>query len=144
MYEHILAATDGTELGMLAVNHAADLADSIGASLTLVSVTVQRPEIVGLARGTSPPSVFDDIRRANTERSLTILREAQASLKRQAAVVEIEAESAYKGILEVAANQGVDLIVLGSHGHRTIDRILLGSQASKVLTLATVPVLIVK
>ena len=39
---------------------------------------------------------------------------------------------------------GADLIVLGSHGHRGLERLILGSQAQKVLTLSKVPVLVVK
>ena len=48
------------------------------------------------------------------------------------------------GILEAADEKGCDLIVMGSHGRRGLNRLLLGSQAAEVLVRATVPVLVVK
>ncbi len=46
-------------------------------------------------------------------------------------------------ILYEAERQGVDLIVIGSHGTESLDGRLLGSVASKVLQLAKVPVFMV-
>ena len=40
--------------------------------------------------------------------------------------------------------KGCDLIVMASHGRRGIARFVLGSQASRVLALSTVPVLVCK
>jgi nucleotide-binding universal stress UspA family protein len=53
-------------------------------------------------------------------------------------VTEFPAE----GIVLTAKDRGCDLIVMASHGRRGISRILLGSQAVRVLTHAPVPVLI--
>ena len=47
-----------------------------------------------------------------------------------------------EGIIETAKARGCDLIVMASHGRRGLARVLLGSQATRVLTLSTVPVLI--
>ena len=47
-----------------------------------------------------------------------------------------------EGILETAKESGCDLIVMASHGRRGISRILLGSQATKVVTLSAIPVLV--
>jgi nucleotide-binding universal stress UspA family protein len=46
------------------------------------------------------------------------------------------------GILDTAKKADCDLIVMASHGRRGLGRILLGSEAVKVLTHSTVPVLI--
>jgi nucleotide-binding universal stress UspA family protein len=46
------------------------------------------------------------------------------------------------GILDTAKKNGCDLIVIASHGRRGLGRLLLGSQAVKVLTHSTIPVLI--
>ncbi|MGE0850363.1 MAG: universal stress protein [Hyphomicrobiaceae bacterium] len=51
---------------------------------------------------------------------------------------------AAEGILQAAKTRGCDLIVLASHGRRGFERALLGSQASRVLTHSSVPVLICK
>lgn len=49
-----------------------------------------------------------------------------------------------KGILELAAQENVDLIVMGSHGRRGVMRMLMGSVAEGVLRKAKCPVLTVK
>ena len=48
------------------------------------------------------------------------------------------------GIVETARRLDCDLIVMASHGRRGVSRLLLGSQANKVVTHGTVPVLIVR
>jgi len=47
-------------------------------------------------------------------------------------------------IVEVANQRSVDMIVIGSHGHKGFDKLLLGSVADKVSKLARCPVFIVK
>jgi nucleotide-binding universal stress UspA family protein len=47
-----------------------------------------------------------------------------------------------EGILKAAREAGCDLIVMASHGRRGVERLLLGSQAMKVMAASTVPVLI--
>ena len=47
-----------------------------------------------------------------------------------------------EGIVETAKSRGCDLIVMASHGRRGLSRMLLGSQANKVVTHSAVPVLI--
>jgi nucleotide-binding universal stress UspA family protein len=47
-----------------------------------------------------------------------------------------------EGILETAKNDGADLIVMASHGRSGVQRLLLGSQANKVVTHSKVPVLV--
>jgi nucleotide-binding universal stress UspA family protein len=49
-----------------------------------------------------------------------------------------------EGIVEAAIDVGADLIVMGSHGRRGVDRLLIGSQANEVVTHSKVPVLIVR
>jgi nucleotide-binding universal stress UspA family protein len=47
-------------------------------------------------------------------------------------------------VTEIARTDGYDLIVMGSHGRRGFNRLLMGSVAEKVLRLASCPVLCVK
>ena len=47
-----------------------------------------------------------------------------------------------EGIIDTAQAEGCDLIVMASHGRSGLARVLLGSQASKVVTLSPVPVLV--
>jgi len=47
-----------------------------------------------------------------------------------------------EGIVAAAKAQGCELIVMASHGRRGLSKLLLGSQATRVLALSEVPVLI--
>jgi nucleotide-binding universal stress UspA family protein len=47
-------------------------------------------------------------------------------------------------IVEAAAAQGVDLIVMSTHGHSGLGRLILGSVAEKVLRGTATPILIVR
>jgi nucleotide-binding universal stress UspA family protein len=47
-------------------------------------------------------------------------------------------------IVEEAKTANCDLIVIGTHGRRGIDRVLLGSDAETVLRQSPVPVLLVR
>ena len=47
-------------------------------------------------------------------------------------------------IIEAAEKAGADLIVIGSHGRRGIEGLLLGSQAIKLLTHTKIPALVVR
>ena len=57
--------------------------------------------------------------------------------------IKVEANSASRGILEAAQAVGADLIVMGSHGRRGLEKLVLGSVAQRVLSGATLPVLVV-
>ena len=47
-------------------------------------------------------------------------------------------------IVKAAQRDKADMIVMGTHGHGVLGRALMGSVAQRVVTLSTVPVLLVK
>ncbi len=47
-------------------------------------------------------------------------------------------------IVDLARTEGVDLIVMGSHGESGVTKLLIGSVVQKVLYWATCPVLVVR
>lgn len=51
---------------------------------------------------------------------------------------------AHEVLSKAAEAGGYDLLVMGSHGHGTLGRLVLGSVSSKVLASTTVPVLIIR
>jgi len=48
----------------------------------------------------------------------------------------------YSAILGAAQQYDCDLIVMGTHGHSGLDRLVLGSETNKVLSCADIPVLV--
>ena len=55
-----------------------------------------------------------------------------------------EGHAVHEGIARVGENVGADLIVMGSHGRRGLEKLVLGSVAQRVLQTAHVPVLVVR
>lgn len=49
-----------------------------------------------------------------------------------------------ENVAQLAADLDADLVVVGSHGHRGVERILLGSVAERVVRLARCPVWVVR
>lgn len=58
--------------------------------------------------------------------------------------MHVENRKPAEAILELSKAEGCDLIVMASHGRRALARLLLGSQATEVLSYSTMPVLIVR
>ena len=52
-------------------------------------------------------------------------------------------EDTVKGLLDFAEHREADLIVMGTHGHNLVERIILGSVAEGVIRKSKVPVLVV-
>jgi len=58
--------------------------------------------------------------------------------------VHVEHDHPYQAIIDMAARESCDLIVMASHGRRGVSAIMLGSETVKVLTHGAVPVLVVR
>lgn len=143
MYRHILIATDGSELADRAVSHGLAIAKAFQAKVTFVTVTEMYPTGVY-----SPIPWPSDIARyeANAKRGADrILSRAQKlafDLGLSCETIHVADEPPADGILKSCADHACDLIVMGTHGRRGLQRVLLGSQALKVVTLSSVPVLL--
>ena len=136
-YTHILAATDLHNECLPVLRAAVDLKQQFGAKLSVVSVVPNVPYY--MASGLSSTSDVED--------QLEI--EIRERLKRAEAELAVDADyylkrgSAKLEIVKLAEKLRVDLIVIGSHGHRGVQR-LLGSTASGVLHRANCDVLVVR
>jgi nucleotide-binding universal stress UspA family protein len=149
MYKHILIATDGSEVAGRAVEHGLALAKSVGAKVTIATVT-EPAAVVGASYATIAGTVFDpvpELLEAQREAAKRILHEALDRAGRAgvtATTALIDDSYPAEGIVSQATAEGCDLIVMGSHGRRGLGRMLLGSQTSNVLALSKIPVLVTR
>jgi len=147
-FTHLLAATDGSPLATMALERAIALAADADAALTIVTVTEPPPTFdTGELGWSLPADALTRIRDGDAARSRTILEAATASARRHgvaARAIHVSDEGPARGIIDTARACGADLIVMASHGRRGFNRLLLGSQAAKVLALSEVAVLIAK
>lgn len=149
MYTNIVCAIDGSELSTKALTHALALAAKTGGKVTAVTVTepsvIVSPGAEMMMIDTS--SIIADLDKAKAESAKGILADAEAQAKAAGTTlsgVHVANSTAAEGILHAARERKADLVVMGSHGRRGLGRLLLGSQASEVLSHAEIPVLIVK
>jgi nucleotide-binding universal stress UspA family protein len=143
VYKHILIATDGSELAGKAVAAGFDLARQLEAQVTVVTVT--EPWMALVAGDAAFGFPVDEYEKSTNESATRILA-GVSKLARKAgincATVHDKDQYPSEGILQTAAKNNCDLIIMASHGRRGLGRLLLGSVAAKVLTHSTVPVLI--
>ena len=141
MYDRILVPTDGSPGVERAVEHAADLASAHGAALKAVYV-VNTASFATLPMETSWEGMGDMLRE-DGGRALQRVEEIanEAGIPVETHLLE---GSPSREIVRFAETEGVDLIVMGTHGRGGIDRLLLGSVAERVVRSSTVPVLTVR
>ena len=151
MYRKVLVTTDFSPLGNAAVPHAYAVLATRGGSVTLCHVV----EVPGLPNPLyahySPGRVLSGEEREEFRRTLRrsleelVPEEArgQAVVATEVRVVETEV-AVHEAICQEAKALDVDLIVMASHGHSGLARMLLGSVAERVLRSADRPILIVR
>jgi nucleotide-binding universal stress UspA family protein len=139
MYKKILVPTDGSEFAKKAQKHALFLSKVSGAEIIAVSVT-ENNFVNGLP-------LDDEIYQLNqilNERSEENLKEFDELNEDNLKITHVIREgSPAKVILEVAMEESVDLIVMGSSGKSGFDRFIMGSVADKVVNSAKCAVLVV-
>ena len=148
MYNHILIATDGSELANRGVEHGFKLAHAMGAKVTVLSVTEpmsSRAVQAALIAGVQDPIGGYD--RSTAED----MKEKFAAISQQAADLGVAVELTHEidthpaeAIVRLADRAKCDLIVMSSHGRRGVRRFVLGSQTAEVVTHTTIPVLVIR
>ena len=146
MFGSIVVGTDGSQTAATAVDEAVSLAKALGAKLEIVSAyePVANDRLRD-ERGQAPSDIQWMVGpREDVDNTLRAAAEAAA-----AAGVEVVATHARQGdpadaILDVAEEQGSDLIVVGNKGMTGAKRFLLGSVPNKVSHHAPCSVLIVR
>ena len=144
MFKHIVFATDGSPSAAKASQTAIELARTSGAKLTVVFVIDPYP-YMSLGEGTG--DAFQAYMNAAYAASAKVTEDLVEQAQKAGVTMEksvIEGADVASAIVMVAEQQGGDLVVVGSHGRTGIQKFILGSVASKVLTMSKVPVLIVR
>lgn len=145
MYQHILVATDGSELSEHACRHALDLAKLCGARVTAINVQPEYAvEFVFDAPGYAPmpPDEFERVSRATGEKHLSRFAEMAKATNVPYETHYAANNSPADAIVEAAQDSDFDLIVMASHGRRGLSGLILGSETHKVLTHVKIPVLV--
>ena len=147
VFKNILVPTDGSAPSRRAVKCAVRLAKQ------------QKARVIGLWVGPAwEPNLYaygDVVPRGFVSRKqhaarvrsagahqLRAVRNAAAAAGVRCTCVTVEGAFPYLEIVKIARRERCDLIVMASHSRSGISRLLLGSQTSRVLALAGIPVLV--
>jgi nucleotide-binding universal stress UspA family protein len=147
MYRRILVPVDGSRTSKIGLKHALALAkeqDSVLRILTVVEDILTAPLMVDF-----PAEDLAALAKSMQESGKEALKEAAeiaavASAKADNIMVLARGRNVSDVILEQAKAWRADLIVMGTHGRRGFNRLVLGSDAERVLRESPVPVLLIR
>ena len=145
----VILATDGTKYGKAATKMVAKLNLGEGDAVTVISVVdMAVPLVTDIYGGYLPDT--SEIEKYAKENAATVIETSKESLasafedKKVEISGEVQFGSPGSRIVETAEQIGADLIVVGSHGYKQWERILLGSVSSSVVHHAPCSVLVVR
>ncbi len=148
MFRRILVPADGTRGSEHAVRAASDLAGSIGAEVIAVHVVppaVPDVAFMGLGVVGAPVPLDPAADPVPPEEDRALLQ--AASIAREAGVdvaaIQVRSPQPASAILDVAEEQGCDLIVMATDGYGSLLSALTGSLAAQVVRGGGLPVLVV-
>ena len=143
MFKHILVASDGSDLAKQAEDQGLELAKVLKAKVLAVTVTESWAAVVsGEAALGFPIEDYDRSAKESAAKILAPIAEKAKKMGVDCPTLHVPDQFPAEGIIAAAKEHGCDLIVMASHGRRGLAKLFLGSEATKVLTLSTVPVLV--
>ena len=145
MYNKILVPVDGSPTSARGYEEAVALARALGSGLVVLHVIDPFPVAVEMVPATTWQEISDGLR----QRGETLLAAAKETatahgLSAEARLVESRGERVADTIVQEAQDAGCDLVVMGTHGRRGFNRVMVGSDAELVLRHCPVPVLLVR
>jgi len=144
MYKRILVPLDGSETARHGLRQAIALAADQKATLHLLYVTGDYP-----AAEATIAAHFEHGSGSTFECGEALLQEARVLASSLGVAAETQLRHRGGGsvadtIVQEARDAACDLIAIGTHGRRGLGRVLLGSDAERVLRQSPVPVLLVR
>ena len=136
----IIAAIDFSDVSAKVLAQAGGLAKATGAKVLVVHGIEQLSDIYGY---TVPEAA--DFETHARERACGALKEraAEMGLPEEQVETEVLEGALMESLVKCTQEREADLLVLGSHGHGVVARMLIGSTAQRVIHHTCVPALIV-
>jgi nucleotide-binding universal stress UspA family protein len=137
MFQNIVVAFDGSDYSHKALSCAKSIAERFEATLWLVHVFSNPPDLLGYAD-------YEKLFARRKGAGQAVIDEARRKLGRTAFTVhdELIEGSEAQCILKVAENCKADLIVMGTRGLGAVKGFLVGSVSRKVIHYAACPVMV--
>ena len=135
--EKLLIATDGSEYSKSALREAINLAKICSSKLIAVSIVKTNPEFEDLV-----PQVIDKIEKEASEH-LDSIKKMASKESIDCEIMLHLSEEPYQDIIDEAAKNQVNIIIVGTHGRTGLKRLMMGSVTAKVIGHSPCNVLVV-
>jgi len=145
-YKRILVPVDGSAPSAKGLRAALQLARQAGARLRLLHVVEEYTAFAAPEVGVDVGPLLDAMKKAGRKTLARIERAARAKagrLRLDTVLVEDYGGRVADAIVAQARRWHADVIVIGTHGRRGLQRALVGSDAELVVRYSPVPVLLV-
>jgi nucleotide-binding universal stress UspA family protein len=147
MYKRILVASDGSNTSLLALEEAVKLAKELNAQVRIVTVV----EELILTGGGADYVDVNEVRKAVVRYGEDALKKAkdaahELGVEAESKLVQIKrfGDRVTDAIAHEAEAWPADLIVIGTHGRRGFNHLLMGSVAEGVVRVSSKPVLLIR
>ena len=147
MYRRILVPVDGSSTSTLGLKQALGLAKDQRARVRVLNVLDEMVFASAMdPYGAADMSALLESMEATGKKAIGAAAALAKKSKVTADTAQVQSHGRYVSevILDNAKTWRADLIVMGTHGRRGLNRLLLGSDAERVLREASVPVLLVR
>ena len=145
MYKKVLVPLDGSDLAECMLSHLKSLfKDGSVGEITLLNIVAIDIPWAEMEVGHFD---FNGLRKQVISSSKEYLAKVESRLSAEGLkvkTVSMEANRPAETITEYAKKQGMELIIMATHGHSGFKKLLLGSVASGVLNQSPVPVLLIR
>ena len=147
-FNKILSATDFSEDSNIALGYAEEIARRFGAEMIVLHVDQPLPPVMASPEMGPVMDVGAMTRIAEEQRLLAqkeldkiVTRLRDSGLKARSM---LKVGSPFLEVIHTAQTEGVDLIVMGTHGRTGLAHVLMGSVAERVVQKAGCPVLTIR
>ncbi len=143
MFKKILVPTDGSALSEQAAKAALDFAAQHGSTVIGLAVAEAYPFMLMPEAGAMVDlSTYEELQDKAAQQAMERLKAMATAAGVSCEVLSTRGIHPYEEIINTASAKGCDLIWMGSHGRKGLDKLLLGSETQRVLSHSTLPVMV--
>ena len=145
VYRRILVPVDGSPTSIAGLNEALRLARNQKARVRLIHIVDERMIFSTTEAGMNIEPVIESLKKGGKrilERAAKLA--AASGVRAETDMIENAASQVADVLVSRARRWRADLVVMGTHGRRGVNRLVLGSDAELVVRNSPVPVLLVR
>jgi nucleotide-binding universal stress UspA family protein len=144
MIQRIMVPLDGTRFAEAALPYAMYLAKRDGAALQLATVWEASPTLFESGDWMTQVEIWEEEKRAESRRYLTEMARRVGEALGRSVSIKYMLGRPEDELARVAAESGIDLIVMATHGAGPVNRVWLGSVADRCVRKGSVPVMLIR